>query len=174
MRAAKRPAFHQEVCASSARSYVDRPARCPVGATESDSTFGNWWRFPPQRSQICREVGEPADRPEAGANHGRGLQTRGNTTASGAQTPLRFPCQVGGRHEPRSCRRRHCARLGAPVPTHAASCLPEFTPREAFESQVATLNDYCIRMDVMCKTEHNRKACAARDMLAYDLHHQAE
>jgi hypothetical protein len=66
--------------------------------------------------------------------------------------------------------------LGAPVAAHAASCLPEFTSREgeAYESQVATLNDYCIRMDVMCKTEHNRKACAARDMLAHDLHHQAE
>lgn len=66
--------------------------------------------------------------------------------------------------------------LGAPVPAHTVSCLPEFTPPagEAYESQVATLNDYCIRMDVMCKTEHNRKACAARDMLAHDLHHQAE
>jgi hypothetical protein len=66
--------------------------------------------------------------------------------------------------------------LGAPVAAHAASCLPQFTPPqgEAYETMVATLNDYCIRMDHACKDQHNPKGCAARDMLAYDLHHQAE
>jgi hypothetical protein len=58
----------------------------------------------------------------------------------------------------------------------AESCLPEFTPPKGDEyaAMISTLNIYCRRVDHICKTTHNRNACATRAMLAHDLNHQAE
>jgi len=65
--------------------------------------------------------------------------------------------------------------LGAPGAAHAASCLPEFTPREgeAYESQTRS-TIIAFAWTTCAKPQHNCKACAARDRFAYDLHHQAE